>query len=469
MTSPTSDEFTEAWSLAQIWSIHASALGGVIIVNPGRGKTKERLINQRLIDFLVEGPYFLRFYVIPDNRSAAAKKKLKAACIEILRDFTVTYGRSRVFCRQRKDLYSLIADSNHGLNHVVCSGLHQYIVRITRDFVNRIAGQRVSSVFSLGSGQWTCSATFQFEPLNSNDITAIQKITMKRTANARTSFQPNTTVMNAARNVETIPRQNNTPMPASTPQPTTEIRTRLWDLYRLECVLEQLSVQHALVSPRESWEQVFTTKCNQSPTCLRCRRCRVRFAQATCVLVAAQGCRDVSVLPRLGAVFRHPRYEHFSIEEWGGISLQELVTVYHHLSKQALNAHLVLLFLGCYKDADIPTTLAEITSHYGFGKKTACLLLSAVGVEQVGIPVDRHLLSGFVQLGWVPSNVRDETKASNLVEAWLPKNKWETCNVVLASIRQIWQQKLYQPMLLSSANSLGPEFTDVVNRLCCDC
>jgi endonuclease III len=310
---------------------------------------------------------------------------------------------------------------------------------------------------------WTCSARFKFEPLDAVDVKAIRKVLTrtKMVLTKRGGGGRGWDNNNTKRNAEAVIPRNGSSSPHT--------NKFMWELYYLECVMDELAKCNHLLSPRECWEEVFTTKCEVVPVCFKCRQCRIRFAQATCVLVAAQGCRDVNVLPRLGAVFRHPRYEHFSVEEWCSISLLELVTVYHHVSKQALNAHIVISFLQEFRDVDLPRTVQEITCYYGFGKKTACLLLSAVGMENVGIPVDRHLFAGFKLLGWIPNNTKDETEASICVEQWLPKLKWDTCNVVLAGCRQVWQNKLYQQILVETATSLGWEHIELVNRLCADC
>jgi endonuclease III len=193
----------------------------------------------------------------------------------------------------------------------------------------------------------------------------------------------------------------------------------------------------------------------------------VRFAQAAIVVVAVQGVSDVVVLPRLGALFRHERYVHFSIDEWASISLKEMVMVLRHVSKQATNANVVLTFLQHFKDTrHLPRTLAAYQCHYGIGKKSACLLMGAVGMANVGIPVDRHLLSGFRSLGWIPTNIGSETVASELVEKWLPREKWETCNIVLAGIRQLWNNNTYKPLVIEVAEELGREHIYTARRLC---
>ena len=57
--------------------------------------------------------------------------------------------------------------------------------------------------------------------------------------------------------------------------------------------------------------------------CLKCNCCKRRFAQVSIIIVNAQGMLDKRILTYLGAVFRHPRYEHFSLEEWSQVSLDD--------------------------------------------------------------------------------------------------------------------------------------------------
>jgi endonuclease III len=166
------------------------------------------------------------------------------------------------------------------------------------------------------------------------------------------------------------------------------------------------------------WKDVFTGSCLQTPACLKCRPCRMLFSQATIVLVAAQGTSDCVVLPYLGAVFRHLRYANFSIEEWSSISVEALSTmVFRKASKQSQNAMIVHHVLKDFaKEMVLPQTIDEIICYYGFGKKTACLLLDAMGLtNQAGIPVDRHLATGFRSLRWADAQEWEET----VISAWL--------------------------------------------------
>jgi hypothetical protein len=239
-------------------------------------------------------------------------------------------------------------------------------------------------------------------------------------------------------------------------------RTRLLDQYhKLQWVQYHLVEDHSLYLPRQAWESVFTACCKLTPQCLECRDCRKRFAQATIVLVSAQGTRDLLIVPHLGAVFRHPRYLHFLIEEWASVSLAELTICLSQTSKQAQTGQTVSLFLRDFANQlsffrqisnhPLPTTVGELTCYHGFGKKSACLLLGALGMGELGIAVDRHLMEGFKNLNWVSSTVREETAASEMVEMWLPKHN-----------------KKYQPILLQTAERLGMGHRELVEWLCAE-
>jgi endonuclease III len=65
----------------------------------------------------------------------------------------------------------------------------------------------------------------------------------------------------------------------------------------------------------------------------------------------------------------------------------------------------------------LPETIDDLSCYLGFGKKTACLLLDTMGVAaEPGIPVDRHLATGFRSLGWADVNESDETAIGTMVE-----------------------------------------------------
>ncbi len=125
-------------------------------------------------------------------------------------------------------------------------------------------------------------------------------------------------------------------------------------------------------------------------------------------------------------MFRHQRYKHFSIEEWAEIAVEELTMVYSQVSKQSISAmyaHLFLSDLAIWNT--LPRTIPEITCYSRFLKKSACLLLDAMGcTPPPGIPVDRHLATGFRALGWVDPLVTNPTSLSYMVESCLPIDRW---------------------------------------------
>jgi endonuclease III len=195
----------------------------------------------------------------------------------------------------------------------------------------------------------------------------------------------------------------------------------------------------------------------------------MRFSQAAIALVAAQGTKDSVCLPYLGAVFRHRRYRNFSVEEWSLISPDELTMVFHRTSMQAQNANTVHFFLQEFAHKDfLPETIDDLSCFLGFGKKTACLLLDAMGVvDEPGIPVDRHLATGFRSLSWADVNESDETAISTMVECWLPPPKWGECNIVCAGLRQVWlRHSQYKNTLISVAQNLGAEHYQLLRLLC---
>ena len=158
------------------------------------------------------------------------------------------------------------------------------------------------------------------------------------------------------------------------------------DLYRLSCIV----MGHKPY--REQWMTVFTTVCHnpQSP-CTCCRNCRIRISQAAMVVLAAQGVGDSNILPLLGAVFRHPRYQNMSIEQWASLSIAELASIFKKGSKHCLNAYHYHFFIKECMENGPPLQLADIICFRGFSKKSGCLFLKAVLNVDVGIPTDSHV------------------------------------------------------------------------------
>ena len=249
-------------------------------------------------------------------------------------------------------------------------------------------------------------------------------------------------------------------------------KAQLLEQYKkLEEVYDRLGSVHNLHPPRAFWEDVFTAKCPTQPCCWVCRECRKRFSQLTLVLVAAQGTKDSLCLPHFGAVFRHPRYSTFSVEEWSSMSWAELTMVFSFVSKQAQSACYVQWILGdlAYK-SQLPRKVCHISQYLGFGKKTACLLLNAMDPQmRVGIAVDRHLATAFKSLGWSCAEEGNETQISYMVEAWLPPEHWSRCNLVCAGLRQLAQGGLAAPstlLLKASAKFFGPNHVSLVEKCC---
>jgi hypothetical protein len=89
--------------------------------------------------------------------------------------------------------------------------------------------------------------------------------------------------------------------------------------------------------------------------------------------------------------------------------------------------------------------------------------------NQAGIPVDRHLATGFRSLEWADPQEWEETVISCMVESWLPpEEKWGECNIVCAGLRQVWwQDSTYQSTLRATAEGLGSDHLEILAKLCC--
>ena len=239
-------------------------------------------------------------------------------------------------------------------------------------------------------------------------------------------------------------------------------------LFRIVAEVEARLTEKGLVSLRSSWEDVFTTTCTSNPKvpCAKCRGCRQRFAQAVFVVIAAAGVSDENILPILGAVFRSEYYREYSIEEWSLTPIKELIQIYRPCSKQVQNAfytHLVFQYLA---PRSLPTDLRELTCLRGIEKKSACLLLqAALGVE-VGIPVDRHLMTAGKALGWIPEDCNDPTKASLLLEAIVAPDQYAAMNNVVSGLCQM-AAKSNQNMefILQTAQEMGKVHHETIKKV----
>ncbi|KAF2005555.1 DNA glycosylase [Amniculicola lignicola CBS 123094] len=80
-------------------------------------------------------------------------------------------------------------------------------------------------------------------------------------------------------------------------------------------------------------------------------------------------------------------------------------------------------------NADIPDTIAGLTSLPGVGPKMAYLCMSAAWGRDEGIGVDVHVHRITNLWGWNKTKQPEETRAA--LESWLPKEKWHDINNLL--------------------------------------
>jgi endonuclease III len=480
------------YSIARVQAMSEESETGVIILDPQKGKNSHHTVNAHFTTYLNSSPRFLLQYVISPNRSPAQRQRLKEACREILAGYVAMHQTTRMFQYSRTtDRFTELKSLSNDCNVEYEPALNRYLRRRSEYHIRK--SMRSSSTFTLGYGVWTYTAEFHIRPLTPTDKVAIEKI-LNEFVHGNKAFLrscvfgspalnchlPENAVSGSkgmrARRILTSnkdmkglqsDRRQKYPTWSAKVNPKC-VKKFMMQFHQLELVNYELNKQMGLYSPRQCWEDVFTTRCDQDPQCTRCRKCRTRFAQGTLVIVAAQGTKDSTIVPHFGAVFRHPRYTDFSIEEWASISLEEMTIVFSQTSKQAQSAFTVLQFLRDFAWKDFPTDPATLMCYHGFGKKSICLLLGILGMETTGVPVDRHLMQAFQNLGWIDSGAKDETLASEMVEMWLPPALWARCNVVVAGLRQIWASQQHREILKDVAASLGQEHIKLVTALCQD-
>ena len=242
--------------------------------------------------------------------------------------------------------------------------------------------------------------------------------------------------------------------------------------YNLIKELYNAALNRSLNPLRADWLQVIAARCDIKDCWAynphKCRECSKKMAQAAIVVFCAQGVADANILPYLGAVFRHVRYANWTIAEWARISVYELATILQPCSAQAKKALYLVNFFKYVHEEKPLQTVKGFSCIYGLGKKSACLLLLATTGHPVGIPVDRHLQSAFINLRWVPQDETDCTVMSRMVECWLPKKHWSEINDEIAGIRQLYRDIDTRKTLLQVAKSLTFEHQEILNILVAD-
>jgi hypothetical protein len=244
------------------------------------------------------------------------------------------------------------------------------------------------------------------------------------------------------------------------------IQSKLYDLSLVEEIFVVSCKVVGYKPYRSQWLEVFPTICMNDPMkpCTLCRQCRIRMCQAAMVVLAAQGVADKLILPHLGAVFRHPRYCNWSIEEWVLVPISELAAIFRTGSKHCLNAYHFHYFLLECVNCGPPLCLHDIVSLKGFSKKSGCLFLKAVVNVDFGIPTDSHVYEASLALGWIErkKGIQEEL-ASYMLEQWVPRVCWEWLNVWLAGIRQMMSINSSTSAKVSAcAESLGKNHTRIL-------
>ena len=242
-------------------------------------------------------------------------------------------------------------------------------------------------------------------------------------------------------------------------------------LSRLFQVQEMLQECENILSPCECWEDVFTpqARCTHGNHCGSCRGCRTRFAQALFVIISAQGVGDKTILPHWAAAFRHPLYEKFSLEEYAKLEVSALAMLFRPTSHQYLSAATLhhILEVMAFKE-DLPVSIPELTCFHGIQKKSAVLILQTVYNRSFGIAVDRHLVTGFNQLGWCheqASNKTYATQISYMVEYWMKDVDAMKVNNLIAGLRMNLRDARHKDTCEAIARSLGESHWQDLSKL----
>jgi endonuclease III len=208
--------------------------------------------------------------------------------------------------------------------------------------------------------------------------------------------------------------------------------------------LEEILKKLGIVSLRSRWLEALTAVClkkrrgKKYKGCGKCAGCWNRFAQACMLVKSASGVSDELVVMHWGAVFRSKRYRDFFFKHWAEMDRVEYSIVANSCSCACMNACYIHSMLGkVLEDGELPLEVEPLMRFYGFGLKSASLILNAVLGENCGIAVDVHLARIMKKLGWCVWATKDETKMSLCVAKWLDRQYWGKVNDLLAGLSQL--------------------------------
>jgi endonuclease-3 len=98
----------------------------------------------------------------------------------------------------------------------------------------------------------------------------------------------------------------------------------------------------------------------------------------------------------------------------------------------------VVAILQTRFDGDIPPTAIQLMELPGIGPKMAFIIESVAWGNVTGIGIDTHMHRMLNELKWVQSKTPEQTRLQ--LEAWLPREKWKTINLVWVGFGQEVQQ-----------------------------
>lgn len=127
---------------------------------------------------------------------------------------------------------------------------------------------------------------------------------------------------------------------------------------------------------------------------------------------------------------------------------RKIYGVSFHITK-AKNLHKLSLMLLNNFNGNVPSTLEELTTLPGIGRKTANIVLARVfNIPAIGVDTHVHRVANV--LGWVKT-IKPEQTEKELMKL-LPKELWAEINSLLVSIGQQYRTKEKLEIFLKSNN-----------------
>lgn len=154
----------------------------------------------------------------------------------------------------------------------------------------------------------------------------------------------------------------------------------------------------------------------------------------------------------VGDTMRELQKHGLTVDNISATPAEELNKIIHkvgfHNNKTKYIKQVVEILKEEYQ-GDIPPSAEEMMQLSGVGPKMAFIVENVAWGKSSGIGVDTHMHRMFNELKWVNSKNPEQTRLQ--LQSWLPRDKWETINLLWVGFGQEVQQ--FKPKLLEKALS----------------